>query len=97
MTEGVVVDQDRSNIRCKAFLSPLSVLALIGLPIGLGCLGRFRKTLLTTKPAALETTLQRDPIQMLLASVVLPPVIDSVSLEALQFLWRMKWDLLRLP
>ena len=34
---------------------------------------------------------------MLLASVVLPPVIDSVSLEALQFLWRMKWDLLRLP
>ncbi len=34
---------------------------------------------------------------MLLASVVLPPVIDSVSLEALQLLWRMKWDLLRLP
>ena len=34
---------------------------------------------------------------MLLASVVLPPVIDSVSLEALQFLRRMKWDLLRLP
>ena len=34
---------------------------------------------------------------MLLASVVLSPVIDSVSLEALQLLRRMKWDLLRLP
>ena len=34
---------------------------------------------------------------MLLASVVLPPVIENVSLEALQLLWLMKWDLLRLP
>ena len=34
---------------------------------------------------------------MPLASVMLPPVVDSVSLKALQLLWRMKWDLLRLP
>ena len=31
---------------------------------------------------------------MLLASVVFQPIINSVSLEALQLLWRMKWDLL---
>ena len=31
-------------------------------------------------PAGLETALQRDPTQLLLASVVLAPIIDSVSL-----------------
>ena len=34
---------------------------------------------------------------MLLAAVMVPSVIDSVSLEALQRLWLMKWDLVRLP
>ena len=34
---------------------------------------------------------------MLLAAVMVPSVIDNVSLEAVQRLWLMKWDLLRLP